>query len=89
MALRTLLGLLLSLLAVTAASAVASPEIDDLYALSKLKSSLLSRSDHKSTLLADWDITSSAGTAVPEGVREERPHRASTSVGASKLSTPY
>jgi Leucine-rich repeat (LRR) protein len=63
MALRTLLGLLLSLLAVTAASAVASPEIDDLYALSKLKSSLLSRSDHNSTLLADWDITSSAGVS--------------------------
>jgi Leucine-rich repeat (LRR) protein len=49
------------LLAVTAASAAASPQIDDLYALSKLKSSLLSRSAHNNTLLADWDITPSAG----------------------------
>nr|CAB3493380.1 unnamed protein product [Digitaria exilis] len=50
------------LLAATAVSAVASPVERDLYALSKLKSSLLSRSARNSTSLADWDtIKSSSG----------------------------
>ncbi|PUZ74131.1 hypothetical protein GQ55_1G040900 [Panicum hallii var. hallii] len=49
--------LLLPLLAVTAVSAGASPVTSgDLYALSKLKSSLLSRSARNSTSLADWDV---------------------------------
>ena len=50
--------LLLPLLVVTAASAAgASPVMSgDLYALSKLKSSLLSRSARDSASLADWDV---------------------------------
>ena len=50
--------LLLPLLIVTAASAAgASPVMSgDLYALSKLKSSLLSRSARDRTSLSDWDI---------------------------------
>ncbi|RLM78868.1 uncharacterized protein C2845_PM12G15120 [Panicum miliaceum] len=51
--------LLLPLLAVTAVSAGAWPE-RDLYALSKLKSSLLSHSVRNSTLLAVWDTSSSS-----------------------------
>ncbi|KAF8674319.1 hypothetical protein HU200_048148 [Digitaria exilis] len=48
------------LLAATAVSAVASPAERDLYALSKLKSSLLSRSARNSTSLADWDMIKSS-----------------------------
>ncbi|RCV44873.1 hypothetical protein SETIT_9G409600v2 [Setaria italica] len=57
--------LLLPLLAATAVAAGASPEIDDLYALSKLKSSLLTGSAGNSTSLADWDITSSSTATSP------------------------
>ncbi|CAN6230380.1 unnamed protein product [Urochloa humidicola] len=46
---------ILRLLAVTAVASGASTESDDLYALSKLKSSLLSRGARNSTSLADWD----------------------------------
>ncbi|CAL5060178.1 unnamed protein product [Urochloa decumbens] len=54
--------LLPQLLAVTAAAAAGAspPEIDDLYALSKLKSSLLSGGARSSASLADWDIPSSS-----------------------------
>ncbi|CAN6243110.1 unnamed protein product [Urochloa humidicola] len=52
------LRLLLPLLAATAVAAGASPESSDLYALSKLKSSLLPRGAHNSKSLADWDIPS-------------------------------
>ncbi|CAN6277607.1 unnamed protein product [Urochloa humidicola] len=65
-----LLRLLLpQFLAVTAAVAAGAspPESDDLYALSKLKSSLLSRGARNSASLADWDVTSpsTATTSSP------------------------
>ncbi|CAD6248028.1 unnamed protein product [Miscanthus lutarioriparius] len=55
--------LALALLVVTAVSAGTSPE-SDLYALSKLKSSLLSGSASNSPLLADWDIETSASGGI-------------------------
>ncbi|KAJ1277962.1 hypothetical protein BS78_04G043200 [Paspalum vaginatum] len=58
------LRLLLPLLAVTmavSAPAGTSPE-SDLYALSKLKSSLLSHVARNSSLLADWDMASSTSS---------------------------
>ncbi|CAM0147684.1 unnamed protein product [Urochloa decumbens] len=59
----TLRLLLPPLLAVTAVAAEASPpESDDLYALSELKSSLLSGSARNSSSLADWDIPSSSSS---------------------------
>ncbi|CAL4889844.1 unnamed protein product [Urochloa decumbens] len=53
-----ILHLLLPLFAVTSAGASPASN-DDLYALSKLKSSLLSGSARNSTLLADWDVSAS------------------------------
>ncbi|RLN07268.1 leucine-rich repeat receptor-like kinase protein THICK TASSEL DWARF1 [Panicum miliaceum] len=58
--------LLLPLLVVTAVSAGASPVMSgDLYALAKLKSSLLSRSARNSTSLADWDIATPPPSTSP------------------------
>ncbi|CAN6277605.1 unnamed protein product [Urochloa humidicola] len=58
--LRLLLPQLLAVTAVAAAGASPLESNGDLFALSKLKSSLLSGRARNSTSLADWDVTSSS-----------------------------